>query len=154
MSSMRKFFLVVGRMFLAIIFLLAGVTKIFEWRGTEEKLIMTFSNWMNHVAHVDFLSATFEFLMPWAGLLLGIATFLEIAGGFLVFFGLAEKVGSVLLLIFLVPTTIIFHHFWFLEGAQHDLEMIMFLKNLGLIGGLMILLSTPRRRRIIQEHVS
>jgi uncharacterized membrane protein YphA (DoxX/SURF4 family) len=42
--------------------------------------------------------------------------------------------GAVLLIIFLIPTTLVFHPFW----ANPD-ETIAFLKNLGLIGGLLLM---------------
>lgn len=141
----QKFFLVIGRVFLAIIFLLAGVNKILDWGATEENLSMMLSNWINYTSHIEMVSKAFEFLLPWSSALLGIAAFLEIFGGLLVFFGLADKAGAVLLLIFLIPTTIIFHHFWFLEGSKHDLELIMFLKNTAIIGGLFILLAVNKK---------
>ena len=45
-------------------------------------------------------------------------------------FGENQKIGSIFLLLFLIPTTIIFHIFPF-----HKRAMLM---NLGLIGGLII----------------
>tara|TARA_B100000161_G_scaffold222101_1_gene167484 strand:- start:133 stop:312 length:180 start_codon:yes stop_codon:yes gene_type:complete len=49
--------------------------------------------------------------------------------GFFIF-GENQKIGSVFLLLFLIPTTIIFHVFPFNQKAV--------LMNLGLIGGLII----------------
>ena len=62
-------------------------------------------------------------------LLVGAIICLTFGSGFLIFGG-NQKIGSVFLLLFLIPTTIIFHIFPFEQRA--------ILMNLGLIGGLII----------------
>ena len=62
-------------------------------------------------------------------LLVGAIICLILGSGFFIF-GENQKIGSVFLLIFLIPTTIIFHLFPFHQKAV--------LMNLGLIGGLII----------------
>ena len=62
-------------------------------------------------------------------LLVGAIVCLILGSGFFVF-GEKQKIGSVFLLLFLIPTTIIFHVFPFQQRA-------VFI-NLGLIGGLII----------------
>ena len=60
---------------------------------------------------------------------MGAIIFIILSSGFLIF-GENQKIGSVFLLLFLIPTTIIFHVFPFHQRA-------VFI-NLGLIGGLII----------------
>ena len=62
-------------------------------------------------------------------LLVGAITCLILGSGFFIF-GENQKIGSVFLLLFLIPTTLIFHVFPF-----HQRAVFM---NLGLIGGLII----------------
>ena len=62
-------------------------------------------------------------------LLVGTIICLILGSGFFIF-GEKQKIGSVFLLLFLIPTTIIFHVFPF-----HQRAVFM---NLGLIGGLII----------------
>ena len=62
-------------------------------------------------------------------LLVGAILCLTLGSGFFIFGG-NQKIGSIFLLLFLIPTTIIFHMFPFQERAV--------LMNLGLIGGLII----------------
>jgi uncharacterized membrane protein YphA (DoxX/SURF4 family) len=62
-------------------------------------------------------------------LLVGAIICLILGTGFFIF-GENQKIGSFFLLLFLIPTTIIFHVFPFHQSA--------FLMNLGLIGGLII----------------
>ena len=61
-------------------------------------------------------------------LLVGAIICLTLGSGFLIFGN--QKIGSIFLLLFLIPTTIIFHVFPFQQRAL--------LVNLGLIGGLII----------------
>ncbi|MDR9403734.1 MAG: DoxX family protein [Halothece sp. Uz-M2-17] len=69
-------------------------------------------------------------------LLLGNIVF-QIVGAISLLLGLKVKWGAVILIIFLIPTTVIFHPFWVNPG-----ESIAFFKNLGLIGGLLLLIYT------------
>ena len=62
-------------------------------------------------------------------LLVGAIISLTLGSGFFIFGG-NQKIGSAFLLLFLIPTTIIFHVFPFHQRAV--------LMNLGLIGGLLI----------------
>jgi len=62
-------------------------------------------------------------------LLVGAILCLIMGSGFFIF-GENQKIGSIFLLLFLIPTTIIFHVFPFHQRAV--------LMNLGLIGGLII----------------
>ena len=62
-------------------------------------------------------------------LLVGAIICLTLGSGFFIFGG-NQKIGSAFLLLFLIPTTIIFHLFPFHQKAV--------LMNLGLIGGLII----------------
>ena len=62
-------------------------------------------------------------------LLVGVIICLILGSGFFIF-GENQKIGSVFLLLFLIPTTLIFHVFPFHQRAV--------LMNLGLIGGLII----------------
>tara|TARA_B100001250_G_C19545742_1_gene676704 strand:+ start:253 stop:627 length:375 start_codon:yes stop_codon:yes gene_type:complete len=71
--------------------------------------------------------------MPLATLLLIIAIICLVVGSYFLVFGKNETLGASLLLLFLVPTTIIFHLFPFQSTAVF--------MNLGLIGGLILMIT-------------
>lgn len=77
-------------------------------------------------------------MIPWTPVLLLTATLFELLGGLSVLLGYKEKWGATLLALFLVPTTIIMHQFWFVEGGGRELQMAHFLKNLAILGGLIL----------------
>jgi putative oxidoreductase len=57
-------------------------------------------------------------------------------GGLSVLTGLKAKWGALVLFLFLIPTTLIFH-----REYSNQTQLIMFMKNLAIMGGLLLLVS-------------
>ncbi len=113
--------MLLGRICLSIIFILAGMGKI---SGPEETAAYMIAKGM---------SMTHFFLYA--------AAAVEIIGGLSLLLGFKTRWGSLLLLLFLIPTTFIFHNFWNVGPEASKIEMIGFLKNLAIFGGLLYTLS-------------
>lgn len=65
-----------------------------------------------------------------------------VIGGTLLGLSITPKLASLLLLGTLLPTTFVGHPFWQEEDKQkYAMQRTQFLKNLGLIGGLLLVLS-------------
>ena len=63
---------------------------------------------------------------------------LMVLAGFLLCLGIAPKIAAGLLVGSMIPTTLVGHSFWKEEsGPGREQQLIQFLKNLGLIGGLL-----------------
>ncbi len=61
-------------------------------------------------------------------------------GGLSVILGYKVKVGTILLVVFLIPTTFMMHAFWGIEDPmQSQMQMAMFMKNLSMLGGALLL---------------
>ena len=80
-------------------------------------------------------------LTPWG--LAGIATLatvvaivLKLGGGLMLMFNYRTSTAAWMLIVFTLLATLMFHMQW--DGAQGQMQMTNFLKNLGLIGGLLI----------------
>ena len=68
-----------------------------------------------------------------------------VAGGAMLALDIAPKLAAAGLIASMVPTTIVGHAFWKeTDPAARSMHQIQFLKNLGLIGGLLLVLSHPR----------
>ena len=137
-KSIRNSAIVLARFFLSAIFLTAAVNKILNWRETERMLIDVFSDWQSCAWFSENIQEFFGFITPWAAVVLLFAIVLEVVGGLLVLLGIKEELGAGLLILFLVPVTIVMHSFWFLEGGARELQTVMFLKNLAILGGLIL----------------
>jgi len=107
---------------LVLIFLKSGIGKIENFEGTAQYM----------ASHG---------IAPYTNFFLVGAIFCELAGSITVIFGYFARFGAILLLLFLIPTTLIFH------GVFTDPNiMIQFMKNVGIFGGLLVLLSVGAGR--------
>lgn len=112
---------VVGRVLLGLVFLLSAFGKITDFSGTA-----------GYMASAGMTVGT-------PVLLAGAIVFL-LAGSVSLFLGFKVRIGALLLIAFLIPATLIFHNFWALEGDAAQMQMIQFLKNLSILGGLLFVL--------------
>jgi putative oxidoreductase len=78
--------------------------------------------------------------MPFADVLLVGAIVFEIAGSLMVLLGWKARWGALLLILFTVPATLLYHDFWNMEGAQYRSQLSHFMKNLSILGGLFVVM--------------
>lgn len=106
----------IGRVLLAMVFLMAGYSKITGWEGTSA-----------YMASVG---------MPLVPVFLVGAIAAEVLGGLSLILGVKARWGAAALFLFLIPATLVFHAFWNLSGPEQGLQTMMFIKNLAIMGGL------------------
>ena len=156
MKAIRASSIVIARFLLSAIFLAAGVNKIVHWYETEQTLMTILSNWQSYLSGYEFTQLIFSVLITFTPSLLFLATLMELVGAILLLLGVKERMGAALLLLMLIPTTILYHQFWFVEGSAKELQQIMFLKNLALLGGLILVLlhgaQSPQKNRRIDAN--
>ena len=131
--------MLIGRICISLIFVTSSITKLFTWDETVQYMTTGLNHWITATQFPDFMHQGIVYVTTHAVLLLIISTIFEGVGGLFVLLGFKVKMGATLLLLFLIPVTIIMHSFWLLTGAERDLQTIMFMKNLAIIGGLFIL---------------
>ncbi len=118
MEKLERFAPLVGRLLLAQIFLASGLNKIGAWEQTA-----------GYMASKG---------MPLVPLFLIAAIVFEVAGGLSLALGYKVRLGAAALIVFLIPVSLIFHNFWTYEGMERQVQMIMFMKNLAIMGGLAV----------------
>ena len=102
----------IGRIFISLIFLLSGFSKISNYEGTL--------GWM------ESLGLPGIFLIP--------AIVLEIISPIFIIIGYKVKISATLLGLFCIATAFIFHN-----DFSNQMEFISFMKNIGLAGGFLFL---------------
>lgn len=108
----------VGRLFFALIFLLAS-PQDFTRQG---------------IAYAAAQGA------PLASIGVPLMGIVSLAGGFSVLLGYRARIGAWLMVLFLVVVTPVMHKFWGLtDPVMAQLQMIMFLKNLSVLGGALLI---------------
>jgi putative oxidoreductase len=74
-----------------------------------------------------------QFLVPLSGLM-------ALIGGLSILLGYKTRVGALLIILFLIPITLTMHNFWdYSDPNQIQLQQIMFMKNLSMLGGAILL---------------
>jgi putative oxidoreductase len=109
----KAYISLIGRVLIGLIFVMSGVSKIANPQGTQQ-----------YMAAMGITTAT-TFL--YAG-----AVFVELAGGLSLLLGMWAKWGATALIVFMIPTTLMFHTNF---GDQN--QTIHFMKNLAMMGGLL-----------------
>jgi putative oxidoreductase len=78
--------------------------------------------------------------VPFATILVPFSGLLALAGGLSVLLGWHARVGGWLLVAFLVPVTLAMHAFWNVpDPMTRMMQQAMFMKNLGLLGGALLI---------------
>jgi len=67
-----------------------------------------------------------------------------VLGGTALILDKVPRLAALGLVAAMVPTTLAGHSFWEHEGADRTAQQIQFLKNAGIVGGLLVLLTTKR----------
>jgi len=116
MDAISRWAQLLGRVALGLIFVISGAGKFAAWHGT--------------VAYAASKG------IP--EILLAIAVALEFLGGICLVVGFKARWAAIALLVFLTPVTIVFHNFWAAPASEQQGQMVNFLKNLSIAGGLLI----------------
>jgi putative oxidoreductase len=80
--------------------------------------------------------------VPLANLAVPAAGILSLLGALSIMLGFKARWGGVAIVAFLVPVTVMLHNFWAVsDPAMHEMQMIQFMKNVGLIGGALMIVA-------------
>jgi putative oxidoreductase len=121
MGSVTAVLLIAGRIFISVFILISGVTKI-----ARNKTMVEYAKSKK---------------MPLPDLAIAGAALVELAGGISIAIGFYATIAAAVLFIYLIPTTIVFHDFWAAPEAERQNQAVHFMKNLAIMGGLLILAS-------------
>lgn len=119
MDFTQNVLILLSRICISFLYLWAGSAKITDWKGT--------------IAYMQ--SRNFP-LIP---LMLPGAVIAQIAGGLSLLLGLYCRWGTLILIFFTIPAMIKMHAFWKESGNLRLTEKIMFMKDLAILGGLLLL---------------
>jgi len=140
MNKIKNATAILARFLLSIIFIASAVNQLFHWHETELQVSSVLCDWQIRLHMFAGMQQCLAMFVDWTPFLLIITTLLSLIGGLLLLVGVKEKLGAGLLIVFLVPVTILMHSFWFFEGSVREQEQIHFLKNMAILGGLILVL--------------
>jgi len=77
--------------------------------------------------------------VPMASILVPLSGVLALLGGLSVLLGYRARIGAWMLVLFLVPVTLMMHNFWAAPPQMAQMQQGMFLKNLAMLGGALMM---------------
>lgn len=110
-----------GRIFLALLFVVSGIGKITGYAGTAA--LMASKG------------------LPMVEILLPLTIAVELGGGLMLAMGWKTRWAAAALFLFLIPTTLIFHQFWGIDPKLMQMQKVNFLKNVAIMGGMLMVLA-------------
>jgi putative oxidoreductase len=110
----------VGRILLAAMFVISGYGKLTGFDGT-----------VGYIASKG---------LPMAQVLAAVAILIEVGGGLAIVIGWKTRWAALALVVFLIVISPIFHNYWAVPPEQMQGQQINFMKNLTILGGMLLLL--------------
>jgi putative oxidoreductase len=117
-ESLKSPLIVVGRVLLALMFILSGFGKLADISGTA-----------GYIASGG---------LPMASALAVLVGLLELVGGIAIAIGFQARWAALALGLFTLAASFLFHQFWAAPADQAFVQQLMFMKNLSVAGGLFI----------------
>ena len=133
-----------GRVLFVVLFVFSGASKLLDIASTTqaitEKVILP-AMLTQYTAQLETITG-----MPTAQLLAILTGALEVVAGLFIALNFGTRFFAFLLVLFVAVATFYFHNFWDMaSGPEKINNMIHALKNLSLIGGLLVIAGYPRR---------
>ena len=114
----QAFSALIGRLLLALMFLLAGLSKLGGLEGTA-----------GYIASKG---------LPMAQLLAIATAALEVGAAVMLIVGWQARWAALALAAFTLLATVLFHNYWAMPADQQMMQQLMFMKNLAVSGGLLV----------------
>ena len=120
-ESTKQYGPLAGRILLSLMFIISGWGKVAGFAGTA-----------GYMASKG---------MPFPELLLIGTIIVELGGGLMLLAGWQARIAALAIFLFIIPATLIFHNFWAVDPAQAQGQMIHFMKNLTIMGGMLYVMA-------------
>jgi len=118
MTPGRDFAALIARILLAVIFVISGYGKIGGFDGIA--------------------AAIASKGVPLPQVAAAITILVELGGGILLVLGWKTRWVALIFFLWLIPTTVLFHDFWASPPDQYEAQHINFMKNLAIMGGMLM----------------
>lgn len=131
-SGLTSFAALLGRVLLAVMFVLAGYSKIGGFDGTAA-----------------FIASKG---LPLPTLMAAGTVALELVAGVALIVGWQARWAALALAVFTVIASVIFHAYWTMPAEQQNVQQLMFMKNMAVTGGLLMVFALGAGRFSLDER--
>jgi putative oxidoreductase len=116
---MKRLATLLGRILISVPFLVFGFMKLSNFHGSAGQL------------------AALRIPLPTAAAV--IAIMIEVLGGICLVLGFKTRFWAWIMFLYLIPVTFVAHNFWAYSGSARGVNEGEFVKNLAIMGGLLVL---------------
>jgi putative oxidoreductase len=121
-----------GRILLPLIFIVSGIQKLTNVAGIARLLAD------NDVPIPDEIVPYLGGLTKFEAIGYAVGA-VELVAGLMILLGLKARWGALILVVFTACTIVFVHHFWTMQGEAYLVNMSEALKNLSIMGGLLLI---------------
>ncbi|MDX2282361.1 MAG: DoxX family protein [Saprospiraceae bacterium] len=129
---MRDISDLIGRIFISAIFIFEAIDSSWYYEKTKETMALYGITWRQD-------------LMLYGAILI------LVLGGLMVLTGYRTRTGAILLLLYWTPVTFLVHAFWTYPKDEIRIQSILFMKDIAIIGGLLMLAGKETGRYSIKR---
>ena len=112
--------LLIARVLLSSLYLWAGWAKVTNYKGT-----------------IDYMKSRH---FPFVTIMLPLAIAVQLLGSLSIIFGVYARLGALALIGFTIAAAFSMHNFWAFQEPTRTLEKTFFMKDLAILGGLILLM--------------
>jgi putative oxidoreductase len=137
-------FVTIGRVLFAILFIASGASKLLDLTATTqmtEKIVLP-AALATYTAQLEGLTG-----MAMPQMLAIAAGAIELICGFMIALNFGARFFSIVLILFVIAATFYYHDFWNQTGVDSRNNLVHALKNLSLIGALLMIAGYGRAPR-------
>jgi len=134
-----------GRILFAVLFVFSGASKLMDLSATAqmtEKIVIP-AIMAPYTAQLETITG-----MPLAQLLAIASGAIEVVCGLMIALNFGARFFAIILILFVVAATFYFHDFWNQTGTEARGNLVHALKNLSLIGALLMIVGSGRSAKI------
>jgi putative oxidoreductase len=124
--------ILLSRVALSLPFLYSGIDKCWRWTAAQREVAASG--------------------LPWPTLLHLVTVAVQLVGALSVLLGIEARLGALLLCLFLIPVTVMYHPFWKRSGPDLVAEADHFLLNVAVVGGLLLILAVGGGCLSVVDH--
>jgi putative oxidoreductase len=117
-DSYQSYASVLGRILLALMFILSGFGKLSDISGTA-----------------GFIASGG---IPFPGLVAVLVGAFELLGGIALVLGFQARLIGLLMALFTIAASVVFHAYWAVPAEQQYVTQLLFMKNLSVAGGMLL----------------
>jgi putative oxidoreductase len=143
-------FFTIGRILLVAIFILSGAQKLLDVGATAQMIQTKIPTDMLTDLAAPLVEMTGMRVPQLLAILVGV---IELVSGVLIAFNVGTRGAALLLVLFTIAATYFYHDFWTMTGPDREQNMIHALKNLSIIGGLLVLFALGSRRVLVPARI-